>query len=107
MFIQLKRLLTKRISRLGNKEKIELGDIDRRWPSIIDSLLEEKENPVMLVELKFSKPINLQNGILTIEVKNQSIASELSLVGFELMEKVNQSLGRRAVKRLFFRIKRA
>ena len=107
MFIQLKKILDKRVSRLGSKEKIELGFIDKFWNEIIDLLLGEEDRPdIIIKELHFSKPVKLQNGVLTIEAKNQAISSELSLLGFDLMDKINQRLGRRAVKRLFFRIKR-
>lgn len=107
MFVQLKKLLNKRISRLGSKEKVELGFIDKYWDEIISSLLDEdRRAEIILKELQSSKPVRLQNGVLTIEVKNQSISSELSLLGFELMDKINQRLGRRGVKRLFFRMKR-
>jgi predicted nucleic acid-binding Zn ribbon protein len=107
MFIKLKNLLDRRISRLGNKEKVELGFVGENWPLIIDTLLEKrKEGQGLLVALKTSKPIKLENGVLTIETENQAIASELSLLGYELIDKLNQSLGRRTIRRLFFKLKR-
>jgi hypothetical protein len=108
MFVKLKKLLEKRISRLGNKEQIELGLLSANWAEIIVLLVKDKENgEALYIELNTSKPIRLQNFALTIEVNNQACASELSLFGYELMDKINDYLKRRSVKRLFFRIKRS
>ena len=107
MFIKLKKIINKRIARLGNKEKIDLGFIAKSWQDNLLLLIEEsKANPAIMAEIDSSSPTRLQNGTLTIEVKSQALASELSLIGFDIMEKINQSMGRRVVKRLFFRIRR-
>ena len=107
MFIKLKKIINKRIARLGNKEKIDLGFIAKSWQENLLLLIEEqKANPAIMVEFDSSCPKRLQNGTLTIEVRSQALASELSLIGFEVMERINQGMGRRVVKRLFFRIRR-
>lgn len=108
MFIKLKKIINQRIARLGNKEKIDLGFITKSWEEYLLTLIEEqKANPVIIAEINSSSPKRLENGTLTIEVNNQALSSELSLIGFDIMEKINQSLGRRVVKRLFFRIRRS
>jgi len=107
MFVKLKQVLFARIQRLGNREKIELGLIMKEWPEVISQLVrEEKINPALVSELSNTQPIKLENNVLMIKVKNQAIASELSVVGYDLMEKLNKRIGRKAIKRLFFKIKK-
>jgi hypothetical protein len=106
MFVKIKKLIEDRVHRFGQREKIEVGLIDKIWGDVIGSILKNDKNNRFFLELKSSKPIKLQNGVLTIEAKNQAVSSEISIIGYDLIDKINQELGRRAVKRLFFKLKK-
>lgn len=106
MLIQLKSILRDRLRRLGHPEKIELGLIQSKWPQILEELARGKDidfQTTLLLQKSF--PDQLRNGILTIKVESDILASELSLWGQELIERLNREIGRRAIKRLFFKIK--
>jgi len=102
MFIPLKKILKERIARLGNREKINLGFLQKKWPLLINDLVEDE---FLKHELKKTKPIKLKQYILTIEVKNQIQSSEISFLAYDLMDKINQIFGYPAVKKIFFKIK--
>lgn len=82
MFISLKNLFPRLINRLGFEKKIEEEKIFQLWQKSLSSLYSANFQ-------KQTKPLKLQNKILTIGVSNSSLASELQLRQNEILENIN------------------
>ena len=68
------------------------GAIATRWPRVMGQHI-----------ASVAKPIKYENGVLFVKVSSASWRNELSMMSQEIIDKLNDSFGRKEVERIVFR----
>ena len=68
------------------------GAIATRWPRVVGQ-------PIASV----AKPVKYENGVLIVKVVSAPWRNELSMMSQDIIDKLNDSFGRREVERIVFR----
>ncbi len=87
--IQIKDLLTKILNKYNLKKAAEAAFVCNIW---------NKE-----IKIKDTFALFFKNNILTIKVKNSTLANELKLKEKELIDKINKKIKKKLVDRLNFK----
>jgi len=76
----------------GFENRIKEADVIRLWKEVVGEKIAEK-----------TKPAGLRKGVLIISVEDSSWRNELIFMGKEIIDKLNQRVGKKIVKKIIFR----
>ena len=76
----------------GFETRVKEADVIRLWDEVVGKMIAEK-----------AKPSGLKKGVLIISVEDSSWRNELIYMKKELMDNLNQRVGKKIVKKIIFR----